>query len=162
MDRPTTTITTTTIQTTTIGPVVTNCAATAKIISATGGYIKSLCIMSVALNNDQASQNCIASRMQLFNINSDEVQKSFNHEMVTIFGLGTFSTLWVNGKLGNDGNWYTFTPNSAPLYSNIAWEEGSPAMVGGCLMTTNLLGPFSIADVDCAEAMWSVCDYVAP
>jgi hypothetical protein len=115
--------------------------------------------MASPQNYTQASQSCIAQNMYLFNINSAEVEKSFNDNLWNKPYSPPDQAVFINGKLDANGTWYTYTPNSAPLFSNITWSSATPAEPGVCLIATNWYG-FGVVNYDCAALGWYVCEYV--
>lgn len=65
------------------------------------------------------SEACLDIGMNLFVIDSSDVEKELLSFATSIFGSGRGSTLWINGKKGSDGKWYTYGPEKNRLMNGI-------------------------------------------
>lgn len=81
-----------------------------------GNYIKTACQASYSKSRDEA---CVDRGMNLFAIDSLEVEKELLSFATSIFGSGRSSTLWIDGKREPDGNWYVYSPVRSPLVMGI-------------------------------------------
>lgn len=92
------------------------CGSERELFDSDGNYVRTICQASYSRSHDTA---CVDKGMRLFVIDSSEAQKELLSFATSVFGSGGGSTLWVNGKKENDGQWYIYNPDKEPLMSGI-------------------------------------------
>jgi len=131
-----------------------------------GRYIKSLCVVNQGLNYDQARRKCAEYDMNLFMIDSAEVDEAFfeaSEEILKTYAGGHF---WINGLREPQTNqWYVSYSNkmiSALLYEDFEWvrkDNINGISNGDCLRLSGERGPFQGIGVPCASGSWFFCEY---
>lgn len=109
----------------------TNCAETRDVFTNAGNYLKSFCLITTALTHNLADTNCLNSRMQLYQLDTNAARNglfNFTNERWTIHG----AVLHVAGT------------NNAGQCANINNRGGSFAQEFG----------------DCNQTMWSFCQFL--
>lgn len=137
------------------------CSYIHDIFDLNGNYLKTACQFSHARSYDEA---CVDLGMNLFIIDSPEVETQILAFATSIFGSGGGSTLWANGKEDEDGNWFTFDGKSSQeLMPGIEGVLGSKwnnqfKSVGDCLIL-KAWGNFEVGYTTCNTRMYSFCEY---
>lgn len=137
------------------------CNRVQDIFDVEGNYVKTACQYSHPKSYDEA---CINLGMNLFIINSREVESQILNFATRAFGIGGGSTLWVNGKEDAKGDWFTFDgETNLPLVSGITGVKNSKwnnrySFQKDCLIL-GAWGKFEVSYTSCNKKMYSFCEY---
>lgn len=131
-----------------------------------GNYVKTACQVSDILSHDD---HCVDSGMNLFIIDSPETEKELLGFATSVFGYGLGSTLWINGKMDDNGTWFSYNPDKQALMDGITditeltevekvTKYSSSNSTPVCLMIS-AFGPFKVDSQYCVTKMFSICEY---
>jgi Lectin C-type domain len=137
------------------------CASTGNIIHPSGTLIKSACLVREGLTYIEAESRCSFAGMQLFAIDSFEVQSSFISVAGSHFQSSSTAGCWINGhRSSSSSSWFTSNPIAA-LFSGILWHSGSPSSTGDCLEIEKQGDgeAFAAMNKDCAFKRYFYCQY---
>jgi hypothetical protein len=151
-------------------PAGSQCGAQKDLFDSNGNYLKTACILYSGQTQDSA---CSEVNMNLFVIDSNESKQGVLRFATSIFGSGGGSTLWINGKRENDGDWYKKDSSEYPMWSELAKvldddeesqdESNMETMVAvmpeeKCLILS-AFGPFKVDTSSCGKSMYPICEY---
>lgn len=123
-------------------------------------YIKSFCRLEMKLNYDEAQTSCRDANMELFVIDDAKTEAAF--EKVSRGNI-PWGSVWINGVREGD-KWFTYNPNRAPLFKDIAWmNPSSAAQIDGrdnpvCLRYHHQFGPYRALPFDCQMRCNAFCE----
>lgn len=151
---------------------------------ARGNYLKTACMVFTDKRNDEA---CVDDDMNLFILESKEMQRQLLAFATSVFGNYRGSTLWINGNRLSDGYWYTFDPTRKELMQGIKYvtegvqsdsSDSTPSVIfpkrlrrsvqngrkSKLRQSTNCLviqaiNNFTVSAWSCVVPMYSVCEY---
>jgi len=167
---PTTTTTTTTPAPTTTtppsGPNLAACWRRADLFH-NGTYLKSSCIINTSQNYAGAEQACRTNRMELFAIDSPQVQTQFRNSTRQLLINNPRGFVWINGRVDDEcRNWYTFTPQRNLMFSAVHWVQQESFVgrnTGDCLRyTQQYTEDYFAMGVACTSASWFICEFSVP
>ena len=153
----------TTTERPTESPVLSDCNHVHHLFNLqSGSYMKSSCILRRSGNYEQAEEFCMERNMNLFVIDSSQVQATFF--ATTTSSLSDYNTgfVWINGRRHENGNWYTYNPNQLPIYNGIRWVE-SPIdgrTSGDCLRySQEHTGNYLAMGEPCSSSNYFICEF---
>jgi hypothetical protein len=145
------------------------CGAQKDLFDSNGNYLKTACILYSGQTQNSACSNV---NMNLFVIDSDESKQGVLQFATSLFGSGGGSTLWINGKRENDGDWYKKDSSEYPMWSELAKVLGAKESQDESNMETMvavmpeekclILSAFNQFKVDtssCGKSMYPICEY---
>jgi hypothetical protein len=136
-----------------------------------GNYVKTACILYWPQTQNSA---CNEVNMDLFVIDSNESKQDVLKFATSIFGTGRGSTLWINGKRENDGDWYKKGSSEYPMWSELTKilddddEESQDESNLETLMAVmpeekclilSAFSQFKVETSSCGKKMYPVCEY---
>lgn len=144
-----------------IGPLSTTiCNVTKDVVSSSGDYIKTICLVRAYANQENATNLAAANGMYLYAITTED-----EHSAVLNFCNSTFATkdklnLRINGKI-SVVNYYVSNPDRGLLYSG-----AYPTRQGlDCLQIYQnaTSGTYYVAELNCTDlVLFSLFEYVKP
>lgn len=131
----------------------------------TGSYTKSSCIINVNSNYERSEEICRQSNMNLFVIDDSNVQASFFRTTTSALVQQPRGMLWINGRRETSGEWFSFNPNRAELYSGLDWvltDDVDGRQSGDCLRYSQQNAPlfaYQAMGAACTATSWFACEF---
>lgn len=129
-------------------------------------YLKSVCVINVGLNHDQAKRRCASHQMNLFRFDSEKVVDAFYDNSVDIMTKHPGGHYWINGERDRISNiWYTYHANrtiSGVITRGFEWVDQDSIdgkTNGPCLRLSGERGPYQGLGVQCHHISWIICEY---
>ncbi|KAL7013798.1 hypothetical protein ACKWTF_015586 [Chironomus riparius] len=127
---------------------------------------KTLCVIGKNYDYDQARRACASNGMNLFMIDSAEIDEAFFEATEDFFLHYPRSSFWVNGQRNPQTNeWFVYRSNrvlQSPLYKEFEWIKLwniNGVSNGNCLRLTSQFGPYQgLGDV-CDMAGYPICEF---
>lgn len=113
-------------------------------------YMKSVCEVNEPLTFDDAVLRCQENQMELFVIDSLEVQEEF-------FKFVKSENFWINGRRIDFGPWFSYGPKQMPIFPGLSW---SPRRNNAkCLSITKPEKNFEVLTKSCDENLSFYCEF---
>lgn len=130
-------------------------------------YLKTACIITVASNQKEANDYCVAGKMKLFQIDSAAIQDAL-FDLLRPTYKGTPTIFRVDGiRDPTDDKWYYYSNGKAPAFAGLSWLQTSDTYQPYyTLMVANMAYPaikvldtFKCDGID-ADSKWNfICEF---
>lgn len=132
-----------------------------------GTYLKSSCIINTSQNYAGAEQGCRNNGMELFAIDSSQVQIQFRNSTRQLLINSPRGFVWINGRVDDEcRNWYTFNPTRNLMFSAVHWVQHDDFVgrnTGDCLRyTQQYTDDYFAMGVMCTSSSWYICEFSVP
>jgi hypothetical protein len=130
------------------------------ILSSTGAYIKTACIIKSPMIAYDAQIFCSDNNMKMFSIESTDTQTGL---FSFLKSSGTQTNFWLNGERELEFKfWYYFSYREDPVraFNGLTWVSNSNTAVGkDCLMAILQGTTFMVDGTACSSVYWPVCEF---
>ncbi|KAL7041238.1 hypothetical protein ACKWTF_000684 [Chironomus riparius] len=133
-----------------------------KALYVDGQYIKSMCIIETGDTYDEARQRCARHGMNLFIIDSAELELVFHQSTTQFLSPYPNGAVWINGMRDEDSHqWMVYNQNRKPkgtLFDGLDWIANGEKS-GNCLTYAGKNGLYKSMGYPCDTRHWVVCEY---
>lgn len=126
-------------------------------MSSNGSYIKTACFIGAVATHTNAGLNCLSLGMALYVIDNQVVQSAIFQMALQLYGTAPVNVLYVDGEK-QGSSWVGSSYGSYPLWTGLTWATSAQAATG-CLVVTNVYGPYNIDGAVCSVGWYYVCEY---
>jgi hypothetical protein len=138
------------------------CTKSMTLYSKTGSPLKSLCLIEKSSNYQQAISDCANVGMELFIVNSQEVNDAFLKEVNEFYSQYDYARLWVNGRKNAKGEYSPNAPTQTSFYSGASWFENNNA-AGECLsvLKNQKSQSMALSGWKCDGVAYTYCEFIS-
>lgn len=97
--------------------------------------------------------------MKLFVIDNAATQTQLYNTLKVYYGVGSWSTLWVDGRKATDGKWYYYSYGTkTSAFTGLTWYT-TAGKANGCLIACSYTDKWTVDGSPCSTSMYHICEY---
>lgn len=136
------------------------CSRQENILDASGKLLTTTCILGTRITYDEAAKACKNYQMTLLKVKHEKTQSAIISKYGVLFEPEI--SFWINGRLEDDGNWYTF--DTLTMLKNklkrteISFPNNTRSSEMKQELCLTLTGAMKMVGEDCAGKRWAFCE----